>query len=269
MKINRGLFLFLILIHAPTAFCDDLLAKKSFFENIYLGAQIINYRYTEPSLISHSGYLSGVFGEATWILRDHIHGILDAELSAGNLDYNGSICDVNTNICSDYKAKTNNFIFKLSHRFNFIISDTLDLFLGPGFRYLYDKGSGAGFYTRIGSYLYIPFGLVIKFPGFAGLISLDLEYDLFLSGTMKSKISEVNSTFSDVLHKQTKGLGSKILLKYERAENPWFGVLYYENWSIAESNIEPLLINGTSSGSYLIEPKNFTDAVSFGLGYKF
>lgn len=247
---------------------DELPTAVPWIENLELGGHLINYRYTEPGLISHSGYLFGVFARVPMKLTPNVVGLLDSDLAVGTLDYDGSLCDKFNN-CTDYKAKTYDAIFRTVYGFHYIVSEQIQLYSGPGLRYLYDKGIGVGFYTRIGTYFFIPLGIQINFTRFSGLFNLDIEYDFFLSGLMKSKISEADATLSDVNHKQTKGSGSKFSLRYTAMNSKVFWFAGYENWSIGDSNVEPKIINGVDSGNSFIEPKNFTDAVSVGTGYIF
>ena len=88
---------------------------------------------------------------------------------------------------------------------------------------------------------------------------------------MKSKLSETNSRYSDVNHTQTNGSGLRISLKKQTKiyEQSVLFSFFYENWSVADSDIQPLVIDGKPSGDYFIEPKNFTNVVGLGLGINF
>lgn len=230
---------------------------------------MINYRYTEPGLISHEGYLFGIAAQTTWKTSSkQVGGILDLQMITGALNYNGSLCDVNSGVCTDYKAETKDIIFRLTHRFDFVISESFDLFIGPGVRYLVDKGSGTGFYTRSGTYFFAPLGFTMKAPISDGLLLFDFEYDVFLSGTMKSSLHEVNSTFGDVTHIQKNGSGVKVAVKF-LGRHGLVSSIFYEHWYVNDSNVEPLIVNGSPSGNVFVEPKNFTDAVGIGLGFQF
>ncbi len=256
-------------LFCSTGACFENGTSDRFIQSYTIGTSLINYRYTEPGLISHSGYLYGVFSQIAMRLNTIVIGLLDSEVAVGGVDYNGSLCDLNTNVCTDYDSKTNDFIFRTEYRFGFQVSTPLQVFVGPGIRYLYDRGIGPGFYTRIGTYFYLPVGMKISFEGLSGDFNLELEYNFFISGVMQSKISEVNSTYSDVSHKQNKGSGSRALLQYNFKTSSLFLNLAYEHWTVASSNVQPLYINGVDSGKSFVEPKNFTDAVSVGAGLRF
>lgn len=272
--VNFFLKFYYSLVICVVFFCSAGVGSENgtsdrFIQSYTIGTSLINYRYTEPGLISHSGYLYGAFSQIAMKLNTIVVGLLDAEVAVGNVDYNGSLCDVNTNVCTDYDSKTNDFIFRTEYRFGFQVSNSLQVFAGPGIRYLYDRGIGSGFYTRIGTYFFLPVGMKINFEGLSGDFNLELEYNFFLSGMMQSKISEVNSTYSDVIHKQTNGSGIRSLLRYNCKTSGLFLNLAYEHWTVASSNVRPLLINGLNSGKSFVEPKNFTDAVSVGAGLRF
>ena len=225
----------------------------------------------EPGLIADSGYLFGVYGDASFSISKLIRGILTADFASGTLNYDGSVCNINTGSCTDYSAKTQDVIIHVTQRFDFELSERVSLFMGPGFRVLIDKGVGSGFYTRFGTYLYAPLGITFQLPRSEGIYVLDLEYDLFLRGTMKSYLSETNSKYSDINHTQTNGSGFRFSVKdqtvfYDRSVS---FLLFYENWSIGDSDPQPLMINGAPSGKFYSEPKNFTDAVGLGLGLSF
>lgn len=239
-----------------------------FSKKLKLGASLASYRYVEPGLIEHAGLLYGVNGEFNWDITNMITGVLQADLSAGKLNYDGALCDVDTtngSKCTAYSSSTTDVILRLTHRFDFKLVDSVHFFLGPGIRYLYDKGDSSGFYTRIGMYLFAPIGFKFQVPidDESGL-SLDLEYDVFLGGTMESKLSEVNSKYGDMTHRQGAGSGHKVTLGYEfnkHTANPIQVAVYYENWNIAASNKEPLIISGSASTTIFSEPKNFSESL--------
>lgn len=275
MIFKSSLFLSLIFFNLLTCAADvpalPEVPAKSFFNQAVVGFQVINFRYTEPGLISDSGFLFGIFGETRFAISKSITGIINADLASGTLDYNGSLCSVASGACTDYSAKTQDVILHITQRFDFEISEKVSLFIGPGFRVLIDKGVGNGFYTRFGTYLYAPLGITFQLPRGEEKYFLDLEYDLFLRGTMKSKLSETNSRFSDVNHTQTNGSGLRISLKQQTKiyERSVLFSLFYENWFVGDSDVQPLVVDGVPSGNFFIEPKNFTNVVGLGLELNF
>ena len=239
------------------------------------GATLQYYRYVEPALISHTGFFIGA-----WVDFDYevpiFSGKVQADLLSGQLNYDGAICDISTtpNTCRSYKAKTNDLIFKVAHRLAFQVTDQFDIFAGLGYRYLYDKGDGPGFYARTGQYIYAPVGFTVKhqLSDDRGLLNLDFEYATFLSGVMESQLSNVNRSYSDVKHKQNKGSVVRISLGFAQTKQPddlrpWFYSAYFEQWSIAKSDEVELLINGVRSGKSIIEPENFSESIGIKVGF--
>ncbi len=267
MKLNLCsrslLFLYLMFISSVSS-AEDLGSIKS----TLLGLELNHYRYVEPGLIAHSGLMLGISGELAIRYLDQLEGVTAAQVVFGELTYDGSLCDVNTNVCSDYKAKTSDIIAKVSHRVDYLSDFGIHFFIGPGFRFLIDKGIGSGFYTRIGNYLYAPIGFNFLFKD----IKFDFEYDVFISGSMYSKLSEVNKTFGNVRHTQTTGSGHKVTLS-RRIDDlttvPLVASLYYESWTVGDSNTEELQVNGQPSGNFFIEPKNFTQVIGLNFSFLF
>ncbi|MFZ3231191.1 MAG: hypothetical protein WA160_13370 [Pseudobdellovibrio sp.] len=243
---------------------SEVIPQEVGARNFKIGIQLSSYRYVEPGLISHSGIMYGFNGEWSWKVSDTVKGILIGDASIGKLIYDGGVCDVTTKKCSDFEGLTNDFIFRVTHRFDFKVTDELSFFTGPGYRFLYDRGEGSSFYTRLGTYLFAPVGLTWTTEISKEKFFLDLEYDVFLVGTMESKVSEVNSTYEDLTHKQSSGSGHKIAIGYRKLLNNGRNLdasLIYENWNIAASNSERLIISGVASNSSFTEPKNFSESL--------
>ena len=241
-------------------------AEGKTFSALTIGAEAVQYRYVEPGLIAHQGYLIGFFAELPWSRPSGFQGLFKGNLLFGQLDYDGGLCDVNTGQCSAYQAKTTDVISRITHRFIFPMPRGFDFFVGPGLRYLYDRGEGSGFYTRTGIYIFAPIGLSFKKDDY----SLDLEADIFLKGLMHSKLSEANSTYGDVDHTQSAGFGHILTVSKKITDAKWFQNLivsiYYESWDVSHSDVVELQVNGSASGKFFIEPKNFTQAFGFRLG---
>ena len=266
MKRLSFLIFFSFIILGKISLATD--KDPSIIKSYTLGAELSNYRYVEPGLIAHSGFMLGIFGQMTWAYLPNLVGTTSANLVWGELNYEGSLCDVNTNVCTDYRAKTIDVIGRVTHRLVYLIRDDLSFFIGPGFRILVDKGRGEGFYTRTGTYLFAPVGINFNYQNF----NFDFEYDFFIAGSMKSNLSEVNKTFGDIRHKQSVGSGHKITLTRRIdgvAINPVAASLYYESWTIGASDSEELLINKQPSGNFFIEPKNFTQVIGLQIGFLF
>lgn len=234
----------------------------SFFKPFQIGVHLENYRYSEPGIVSHTGLMFGVHGVATWAYFENVSGLLLGELSSGELNYDGALCDVNTNLCTDYEAKTNNLILRLTHRFDYVILKHLHVFGGPGFRYLIDRGQGTGFYTRMASYFFIPAGIKVNVQNY----SFEIEYEFFLKGMIKSQLSEVNRTFEDITHSQENGKAFRVTAAGQFSNItalPLVFSLYYEKRELPSSDFKELQISGVPSGKFFKEPENITEILGF------
>lgn len=243
--------------------------------SLHAGPEFDFYHYEEPGVVDHSGLLIGAWLKWAYFLP-YYRGEVQGDLKTGQLDYSGSICNITTNICTAYKAKTNVVILKLAHRFQYSMDDDLSLFAGLGYRYLYDKGEGSGFYRRIGQYFYLPVGLTTKYSVNSGqsFLVFDFEYDHFISGQIESKLSDTNQTYSDVKHSQNQGRAFKLNFGYESVATseipkPWNYYLIYEKWLLEQTDDAMLLINGSNSGKSLTEPKNYSEMIGLKIGWNY
>ncbi len=239
--------------------------QKSFFKPFEFGVQLENYRYVEPGLISHTGILFGVYGIAAWSYSENASGLILGQINSGELNYDGALCDVNTNVCTSYKAKTNDVILRLTHRFDYLLFGKLHLFIGPGFRYLLDRGQGTGFYTRMATYFFMPAGFSVDVAHY----KFEVEYDFLLRGMIKSHLSEVNSTYDDITHSQEDGKAFRVTALARFSQLTTLPVelgLYYEKRELPSSDLKELRINKLPSGQFYKEPENITEALGVKLG---
>lgn len=261
MKKAALLFVSLLFINVFATAQEENTSSSS-DSHLTIGPELRYYRYVEPGLIQHTGALYGVW--ANWFYQlGSFKGVIDANLIIGNLKYDGALCDTNTSVCTDYSSTTNEMIHRVTHRFDYQVTSDLHVFAGGGFRYLYDKGEGVGFYTRSGTYLFLPVGVTYNLSDF----SLDVEYDIFLGGTMVSKLSDVNSTYGDITHTQKTGYGIQVTAGYHAKPISYY--LFYETWNVRDSDTVELKINGAPSGLYFTEPKNFSESWGFKVGWAF
>lgn len=241
--------------------------------HIRVGASLQSYRYVEPGLVSHSGVLIGAW--LNWLYQVPFYtGEIQSEIASGQLDYSGALCDVNTGDCLAYKAKTSELIVKISHRLGWQLHETTRLFLGLGYRFLFDKGEGVGFYRRVGQYWYLPLGFssTVVWKELNTHLIFDLEYGFFLKGAMESKLSDVNSTYSDIRHTQDRGQTWRFSVGLEPQASvdtprPWIFSVFYEGWSIPQSEKAELLISGQHVGKYYYEPENHSSAYGLRVGW--
>lgn len=227
---------------------------------ITLGTELRYYNYTEPGVVSHTGALYGVWGE--WLWHSFIgDGRLKGNAIFGSITYDGALCDINGNNCTPYTANTNDIITKVSSRLELSPTKLFKLYGGVGLRYLYDKGEGTGFYQRTGTWIYIPIGFESKFSIAKHNIVIDLEYDAIVSGQMKSGLSEIDSSLSDITHKQT-GYGYALDIGYVVSKK-WILSAFYEAWVLNRSDVVQ------TNGLFFVEPENRSNSFGVKIGLDF
>ena len=236
-----------------------------------VGPEFRNYKYSEPGFVSHEGILYGGNVEYYQSLRrpkyasegQSVFGTaysVGGQILIGTLNYDGALCDGLGN-CEPYQAKTSDVIYRLNAKYHIQPNTRFSLQFGLGYRHLIDKGQGVGFYLRTGSWFYAPLTLEFKSP-----ISKDMkfylasEFDLILSGGIRSNLSEVDPNFSDVYMTQS---GNGLILKTGAEFRSIRVNLIYETWTLNESN------QVESGGSTFVEPKNSSQSLGVQLSYDF
>lgn len=231
-------------------------------KSFLIGAEIRDYRYSEPGFVSHAGLLFGVWGEWYWASALG-SGKTYGNILAGALTYEGQACKLsNLSDCSTLTATTLDIITKINTRFEYKFNSIVYLFFGGGYRFLYDKGEGASFYTRTGQWIYLPLGVGFNFDTTIGKLLFDFEYDFTVYGNVKSNLSEVSSTLNDLTSNQTGGHGLVFSAGMQVNERI-YAYLMYESWNANDSDIE------ISGGQYFQEPANNSQSIGLRLGYFF
>ncbi len=230
-------------------------------KSLALGGEVRNYTYTEPGVMSHTGYLFGIWGEWNWNSALGF-GQTSANLLFGALSYEGQACNLSGTSCTPLAATTNDIIVKVGVRLEHVFNPAFRIFYGGGFRYLYDKGEGASFYTRTGEWVFLPVGLKFETNTSLGNLFLELEYDYTIYGVIKSGLSEVSNTLNDVTSNQKGGYGLVISGGVNLTEN-LMTALIYESWNANDSDIM------ASGGQNFREPANLSQAIGLRVGYTF
>ena len=221
-----------------------------------VGTGVRHYKYSESSIATtHEGILFDFWGEWYWTSAIG-NGKVYGNFLYGVITYDGNLCDLSKN-CTPYNSTTIDMIARINSRLEFELNKSFYLFAGAGYRYLYDRGEGQGFYTRTGNWVYLPIGSYIKY----GKFSFELEYDLIVYGNLRSNLSEALNNYSDLTHSQ-KGYGLVITAGY-RINPTWSVFSAYELWDLEES--EPV----ASGESLFVEPKNNSQSFEFKVGYSF
>lgn len=222
---------------------------------LIIGPELRHYKYEEPGFVTHDGFMYGGFAEYYYKFSNMSGGVgIGGNFLYGALNYDGGLCDTLGN-CVPYKATTNDIIARLHSRLNIEANSNLSFQAGLGLRYLNDQGQGVGFYQRTGLWFYFPVAAVVKIPlANKSNLKFNLEYDSIFSGGLRSNLSEVDSSYTDV-YKPQNGYGLIFSTSYDWSD--YRITAFYESWSLNES--APV----QSGGDTFIEPKN--QSQSFGL----
>ena len=223
-------------------------------QELVIGGELRQYKYSEPGFVTHEGLMYGAYLDYLYRFTPSTFVSAGGNLIYGSLNYDGGLCD-EFGSCQPYKATTNDLITRTHVRVHIKPSSTVSLQIGLGLRYLSDKGQGQGFYLRTGTWFYVPLAASLSVPlQNQAKLNFLAEYDVVVSGGIKSNLSEIDVDYSDVYMTQTGG-GFILKAAYEWSQFKVSG--FYETWSLNES--APV----TTGGSTFIEPKN--ESQSFGL----
>ncbi len=230
-------------------------------KNFLFGLEARNYTYSEPGFVSHAGYLFGLWGEWGWggVLGN---GKTSGLLQFGSLAYDGEACNLSGTSCVPLSATTNDVLAKLSVRLEYSFNPRFSIFYGAGFRYLYDKGEGSSFYSRVGQWIFLPVGFSFRSDTSPSNLFVELEYDHTLSGVLKSGLSEVSATLNDITSNQKGGYGLVLSGGMNINENLMTSLIY-EGWYANDSDVM------ASGGQNFREPANNSQAFGVRLGYLF
>jgi len=199
-----------------------------------------------PALIGMAVESYGVQGERSqfYSLRGHLGQTNYSSISTGRLD------------------RTPLYRMQLETGLIRPVSQSLDLFYGLGFRWLYDaaggrlSSSGHAGYDRESNYFYLPVGF--RTPFSQG--SLRAQYQIFVQGTQVSHMTDIPGGLSNLSNKQTHGYGYELTYQTDQT----FGV-YVRYWSISDSSINQYRTDSGPVNAY--EPANST--LELGLRWTF
>ena len=133
-----------------------------------------------------------------------------------------------------------------------------DIYIGLGYRYLYDKGSGTGFYDRYNELLYVPVGYGLKM---ADGSNAKFQFNYLIKGNQESDLSNVNSAYPNINNKQKNGWG--LDLSYVPKNSEW--EFYAKYWDISKSEnvTATATVNGHTYTGTAWEPNNKTYEIGF------
>ena len=277
------------LMAAPAAWAQWGEDETAIPGKLSVGTEFSYFKYEEPDFMKQTGPLFGVYAEyvartpendkvSSWeeflasYKNNYMFGI-EGQLLGGQVDYDsrdtGSIENINA------------YLFEIrgvaGYDFSFAEATVLTPYIGIGYRYLDDNmggklsTTGAAGYDRESHYVYMPFGLKTKTP-LEGPWSLgfNVEYDLFLDGTQRSHLEDVNSTLSTLENDQNKGYGVRGSVQLGYQASAWNLLVepFIRYWNVDESNIATITCGGTPCAAGY-EPNNASTEYGVKVGTRF
>lgn len=211
------------------------------------------FKYREPGAMSERGALPGVRGEAGLNLTSWLSLGIGGQYASGNLKYNGATFNG-----TPVKTLTIDRNWQGSAKLHFLFSPFV-LSVGQARRYVYNDLMIS--YRREQIYNYMPITLMYMPAPFYFI----LEHRDFLDGKNRSHMGDLGGGRNDVTFKQKKGKGSAAEIGYVVPSSPMQTRLSvrYERWDIDASDVQN---DGVQD---LVEPKNYTEEIIFGIGVIF
>ncbi len=150
-------------------------------------------------------------------------------------------------------------------------------YIGLGYRYLNDDGSGristtrAAGYERESNYLYSPVGVaILGYLGNRWSLSGNAEFDVFWRGKQISRLSDIPG-YSDLENRQKHGYGLRgnatFAKKISSRTSIEFGP-FIRYWHVSQSETETVFFNGVPRGTGY-EPKNTSTEFGLTFGVRF
>ena len=245
------------LLYAPKVIADNE-------ANIYRAGITSGWvNYLEPGYISFYGIMFGAEAMAQLNYPSGLDLRFESSLLYGNIQYDGSVKDTVTGAVGPLKAGAYDYLFigKAKTEFSISKSEASEYLVnaGVGLRYLDDRVNSTSGYEREITYVFLPLGGRYEYKISGGSVfGVDLEYDFFVLGKVKSHLSNTNPSNPDVTNTQANGSGYRVQLEYRflwgsksLAFKP-----YYQWWEVGASDSAPF-----TTGYILVEPRNST---SFG-----
>ncbi len=280
--MRKIIFIFFVLFLGINAFAQE---KKNTF---YLAFEKGYYSYREPHMrypISIKGDKMGASFE--WVRSDVIpEGVkqqgtsfsaFELRYMGGDATYDGWLYDPMTEIATPASSSGEEDYYleaRILFGKNYFLSEniTTGLYLGVGYRMLYNNSDMEGAYKRISHYTYVPLGLKLGTGIGNWQISLNGEFDWFLFGEQRSGLFESDGY---VVNKQNQGYGLRGSLRLQTNIATRFGFFvepYYRMWKI--QNSDETIVSGYDpiEGYWAIacvEPFNVTKEAGIKVGIIF
>lgn len=227
-----------------------------------IGPEFYSFHYDEPTIdVEEEAFLSGVQAAVTGRSKSNaLMGRVEGRFVAGRVDYDGSLSDG-----TPWTDKGDDFAFEfrglVGRDFKMGESRITPIF-GVGYRYLNDNLESQYAYEREIRYTYSPIGFEVLSPIVGGWsLGVHAEYDIFWQGIVKSHLSDVNPSYSNVRNEQDSGFGARasVCLNKKIGEKLSLSIEpFIRYWDIDRSNIAQITYSGYIIG-YGYEPRNRTE----------
>ncbi len=259
---------------------DQVNSRKHEFD---LGREDYYYRYEEDIPIYIRGVMHGFYANYTYRpeeespLNNEVVSMykFEGSYTRGDLDYEGSGMD------NDRTNKTYEIRGLLGKDYVLDDHSRVTPYVGLGYRYLIDRGGGrltdANFYgyNRESNYYYLPIGCFVDIPApHDWNIGLNFEYDFFLQGVQKSRLSDGDQFNGlgndDIRNHQSKGFGLRGSVKFLKKLPglDFYVEPFIRYWNIDRSSLQSARVDGTFSSTWN-EPKNNTTEIGSKIGLQF
>lgn len=286
MKSTVKFFLFAVTVASLVVGAKQAAAMDGKFS---MGTEFSYFKYEEPDIMEQKGPMFGIFGDYTartpendkvgsWgeflssYRNNYVFG-LEGRFLGGQVDYDsrntGSIDNIDE------------YLFEVrgvaGYDFPILEETVFTPYIGVGYRFLFDNSGGTTSttghfgYDRESHYIYLPIGFMTDSPlnnrwhwGFG------LEYDVFLQGTQKSHLEDVDPLLSTLENDQEDGFGARGSIQFTRKAEGLDLVLepFIRYWEVDESNIGTITCGGTPCAAGY-EPKNKSIEYGVKVGAKF
>ncbi|MCB0350071.1 MAG: hypothetical protein KDD38_02735 [Bdellovibrionales bacterium] len=212
-----------------------------------------DFKYEEPGAMSEEGGLPGLRLELGMAFSSWLGLSIKGDYVSGNLTYDGA-----TTGGTPVTTITKDRIWSYGSRLHFI-ADPLTFSVGWAKRYLYNNLVVS--YRREQTYNYTPISVTYN----STPVYLTLEYRKFISGVNLTHKSDVDPARKDVTLNQDTGRGYSVEVGYNIPASPIQTrlSLQYSRWDIEQSDVQ------NDNVDDLVEPKNKTQELTFGIGLIF
>jgi hypothetical protein len=252
-----------------------------YFKNKFkVGIESANWNYNETvdgkEFMNNTGVLSGVSFSYQNMTTSHLYfwGYNFRYLSSDNTVYQGGTQGGESlTMLMENKITEHEFLFG----WNLLESDKWNIYLKPyfglSFRRLENPKNGyIGSYTRESQYTTLPLGTEVVFNiNDESTISFNATYNALLGASTTSRLSEVDSAYSDTVNRQPDGYGYKVSSSYTHYLGNQSLIIsaYHRVWSFEDSEEDVALDYGFGYGIVVVEPKNVTDMTGINLAIGF